>query len=354
MEMEIYCPEVTVDGFTIQYDGGSTRIAKDDTVMISDGAGTVTFDKAGLQESTVALAHDDMNQQRPYTFIYDPVTNTNITIAGKNITLNRNDGIIESIPVGVLLVDNQTAVNTATLVTEGGSGSLLNGDTQKIFSGTVISTGMNRADKGNVIRTGDGYSINTDPPPGLQRTENYEWDKFNGRESPYSSEETGIRNFDREIVNRKQPKELTLQEQYDFEAKSPEPPIDLTNGIRRLLEGINSLEGIPGESRDEDFKQAPIPEPHFTFTDESPYRLLMAEENVDIMEAMSRELHQRDINRGVAITIPTQDFKFGDPDELARVCHHHKEKVISAMRERATIKSEPTLQVNAINVPTRL
>lgn len=320
--------------------------------MISDGAGTVTFDKAGLTESTVTLLHDDMNQQRPYTFIYDPVTKKNITISGKNITINRNDGMIESIPVGVLLVDNQTAVNTATLVTDGGSGSLLNGDTQKIFSGTVISTGMNRADKGNVIRTGDGFSINTDPSPGLQRTESYQWDPFNGRESPYSTEETGVRDFDRQIVKRKQPKQLSLKEQYEFEAKSPEPQIDLSNGSRRLLD---SLDGIPPESRDKVLTQVTLPEqPFVPFINKVPNRLLMAEENLDIMEVMTRELHQRDINRGVAITIPTQDFKFGDPDELARVCHHHKEKVISAMRERASIQSEPTLlDVDAMNVPAR-
>jgi len=129
MEMEIYCPEVTDDGYKIEYDGGSTRVAKDDTVVISDGAGTVTFDKATLTESTIDMPRSAEDSQRPFTFIYDPVTKQNITISGKNVTINRYDGIINSKPVGILLINNQTDENTtATLITEGSSGSLTGGD----------------------------------------------------------------------------------------------------------------------------------------------------------------------------------------------------------------------------------
>ena len=63
----------------------------------------------------------------------------------------------------MLLIDNQTSTYTATLVTEGASGNLHIGETQKIYSGTVISTGMNRADPGSVVRKGNAYAIQEDP-----------------------------------------------------------------------------------------------------------------------------------------------------------------------------------------------
>ena len=311
MEMEVFCPEVTDDGYEIEYDGGSTRVTKDDTVMISDGAGTVTFDKASLTESTIDMPRNAEDSQRPFTFIYDPITQKNITISGSNITINRVDGEVYVKPVGVLMVNNQSAVNTATLVTEGGSGSLVEGDKQTIYSGTVISTGMNRADKGNVIRTGNGYAINEDASPGAQRTSSYWWNKFNDRDSPFSTGESGVRDYDRVIVNGLQPKQLTLEEQYKFEAPSPDPPvIGLVDETQLNTNPVNAN------------------------------RRLLGQEKAQTLVQMTRELHRKDINNGVPITILTEDFNFGNPDELARVCHHHKDKVLRAMDERKLIISE--------------
>lgn len=325
MEMEVFCPEVTDDGFKIEYNGGSTRVTKDDTVMISDGAGTVTFDKASLTESTIDMPRNAEQEQSPYTFIYDPVTRKNITISGRNITINHVDGHVFVKPVGMLMIDNQTDVNKATLVTEGGSGSLLEGDKKTIYSGTVISTGMNRADKGNVIRTGNGYAINEDASPGEQRTSAYWWNKFNDRDSPYSTAETGVRDNHRIIVNGKQPKQLTLEEQYKFEAPSPEPPvIGLVNDRQLHTNPVNTN------------------------------RRLLDDETLDILAAMTRELHQK-MHDGVPITILAQDFNFGNPDELARVCHHHKDKVLHAMHERELIGHDVRkLFTHIVTVPDKL
>jgi hypothetical protein len=172
---------------------------------------------------------------------------------------------------------------------------------------------MNRIDTGNVIRTGDGYSINTDPNPGQQRTGDYLWNTFNSRESPYFTSEVGVRGLDRDIVKGKQPKELKLGEQYKYEAPSPEPPV-----IGFVDEHVSN--------------QIPL-----TFN-----RRLLGQEKAELLAAMTRALHQKDMNRGVAITVPTQDFNFGNPDELARVCHHHKEKVVRAMNERKLFLNELT------------
>jgi hypothetical protein len=69
-------------------------------------------------------------------------------------------------------------------------------------------------------------------------------------------------------------------------------------------------------------------------------RRLLGQEKAQSLVQMTRELHRKDINNGVPITILTEDFNFGNPDELARVCHHHKDKVLRAMGERKLIISE--------------
>ena len=46
MEMEIYCADITADGYEINDD--STHITKNDQVIISDGAGTIVFNKDDL------------------------------------------------------------------------------------------------------------------------------------------------------------------------------------------------------------------------------------------------------------------------------------------------------------------
>jgi len=277
MEMEVYCPEVTADGYEIEIKDGTTRLTKNDRVIISDGAGTVVFDKDDLKEKTVMLPRDAKGGQIPVTFIYDPVTKKNITIAGKNITINKSDGTIGKASIGMLLIDNQTSTYTATLVTEGASGNLHIGETQKIYSGTVISTGMNRADPGSVVRKGNAYAIQEDPFPGEKRSgmspQQNTWDEFNSRDSIYSTAETGVRDLDRDIVNRKQPKELSKEDQYTYDAKSPDPP------------------------------------------------------------AIRRQLLQNDMSRGVPILIDKNDYNFGNPDEISRVCNQHKDKVIAASKE---------------------
>lgn len=67
----------------------------------------------------------------------------------------------------------------ATLVTEGVSGNLQLGKTQKIYSGTVVTNGMNRADPGSVVRRGNGYVIVKESSS----------NDFNQRNSPYATEE---------------------------------------------------------------------------------------------------------------------------------------------------------------------
>lgn len=290
MEMEVYCPEITEDGYDITFDMGATRITKNDRVIVSDGAGTVMFNKDSMTEKTVPLPRNEFNKQNPFTFIYDPVTKKNITIAGGNITINRSDGVLYKNPVGIMLVDNQTNPYAATLITEGGTGNLRAGDDQKVYSGTVISTGMNRADKGSVVRLGNGFAINEDPAPGqkrdgLARTRHW-WNPFNTRDSPYFTAEVVKSDLGRDIVNGKQPKELTLEEQYTYEAPSPDP---------------------------------------LTFT---------------------RRLHQNDMGRSVPIIINKNDYNFGNPRELERVCHHNKDKVEEASKERKAILADVELMKN--------
>ena len=287
MEMEVYCPEITEDGYEVIFDSGGTRTTKNDRVIISDGAGTVMFDKDDMKEKFITLPRNEKNQFQPYTFIYDPVTKKNITITGKNITINRSDGVLAKDPVGIMLVNNLTSPYTATLITEGGSGNLRAGDSQKVYSGTVISTGMNRADPGSVVRSGSGYSINQDPVPGQKRTglelhRNW-WDNFNARDSPYSTEEVVKSDLGRDIIDKKQPKELTLEEQYKYEAKSPDP-------VKKV--------------------------------------------------SFRRSLLQNDMERGVPILIDKNDYNFGNPDELDRICHMNRDQVLAVSKELKAVRDD--------------
>jgi hypothetical protein len=232
--MEIYCPSVTEDGYAIDIDKGTVRIDKNNEVMISDGAGTAIFKKDSLTEETISIPRDP-DTSLPYTHIYDPVTKQNITITGTNITVNKANGIVDRDPVGILFVDNLTDPYSATLVTEGGTGNLRAGNTQKIYTGTIISTGQLRADKGNVVRHGRGYAIQKYLAPGEKRTIYGWWNGFYSSQSLSSSESGGSgydgsyahhsrgksssddanngrssdsRDIGREIVNGLQPKDM--------------------------------------------------------------------------------------------------------------------------------------------------
>lgn len=190
LEMEVYCPSVTEDGDPIIIDQGTVEIHKNDKVMVSDGAGTAIFaNDNAYQKETIAIPRDP-DTSLPYTHIYDPVTKQNITITGTNITINTANGITKRDPVGILFVDNLTDPYSATLVTEGGTGNLRAGDTQKKYTGTIISTGQNRAEDGSVVRHGRGYAIKQRLEPGQKRTIYGWWNGFYSSQS-FSSSESG-------------------------------------------------------------------------------------------------------------------------------------------------------------------
>ena len=248
MEMEVYCPEVTDEGYPVTIQGGTAYTDGNSQVTVSDGAGTGVFDRDSLTEETVAITRDPDSRQQPFTHIYDPHTKQNITITGTNVTLNRAQGQVKSDPVGVLLVDNITDPYAATLITEGGSGNARVGDTQKVYKGTIISTGTANTKDGTVIRHDDGYAVKTDFEPGTQRTISYRWNKFYDGKEPAADK----RDQDQTIIDGKQPKEIAAES----------PP------ARRAL--------------------------------------------------------------GVSIKVPTEDFKYGNPEDLQRICHKHKDKVLEA------------------------
>jgi hypothetical protein len=227
--------------------------------MISDGAGTVIFDKNGMDNPNGETFNIPRNltTSLPYTFIYDPVTKKNITITGKNITINTANGVTQRDPVGILLVDNLTTPYQATLITEGGTGNLRAGNIQTKYTGTVISTGPNRADDGDVVRHGRGYAIKKMLEPGSKRTIYGWWNGFyssqslsasesggSGYDGSYtyrkpaisSSDEGGVesddRDMEREIINYLQPKEIVRRRAGEIRIKVPAEEVRLFGEAR--------------------------------------------------------------------------------------------------------------------------
>ena len=87
----------------------------------------------------------------------------------------------------------------------------------------------------------------------------------------------------RDIIDKKQPKELTLEEQYKYEAKSPDP-------VKKV--------------------------------------------------SFRRSLLQNDMERGVPILIDKNDYNFGNPDELDRICHMNRDQVLAVSKELKAVRDD--------------
>lgn len=279
--MEIYCPAITDDGYPISIEHGTVEITKNDKVMISDGVGTAIFAKDGLNKETITIPRDP-DTSLPYTHIYDPVTKQNITITGTNITINKGNGITQRDPIGILFVDNLTDPYSATLITEGGTGNLRAGNIQKKYTGTIISTGTNRADKGNVVRHGRGYAIQKYLEPGQKRTIYGWWNGFYSSQSLSSSESGG-------------------------------------SGY----EGSYSHHGRPGLSSSDEAGNG------------------RSSDSRDIGREMDNGVQPKDmvrhLERGVSIKVNSDDYKrFGE----RRVCSNNKHKILQAQRRAREVAEQ--------------
>lgn len=192
-EMEIFCPLVTDAGYEVTYDRGTVEIAKNTEVVVSDGAGTAVFDKSDMERHEVTNERDD--EGLPYTEVYDPTARKMVRINGTDISINsEGNGIVKRDPTGILWVDNTTTPYQATLVTEGSTGNLENrrmGDIHTEYTGTIIQTGQNRVDKGDVVRHGRGYAVQYTPEIGSRRTIYGWWNGFYSSKSASSSESGG-------------------------------------------------------------------------------------------------------------------------------------------------------------------
>jgi len=107
---------------------------------------------------------------------------------------NSTTGIVRRDSTGILMIDNTTGNITGSLVTEGSTGNLetkRDGDMQIEYSGTIVSTGQNRVDKGDVVRHGRGYAVQINEPPGYRRTIYGWWNGFYSSKSASSSESGG-------------------------------------------------------------------------------------------------------------------------------------------------------------------
>jgi hypothetical protein len=302
MEMEVYCPEYTPDGYQVIYNsGGYVRIDKGDEVIVSDGAGTVIFDGANVDESVVYTPRNPSNGQQPYNQIYDPVTQKWVTISGTNITVNNDNGVTQRDPVGVLLVDNVTNPNDwkATLITEGASGALTSVDEQRKFVGSVIATGEHRTESGTVIRHGRGYAIRQDLEPGTKREI---YGPFNGFDSSssHSSSQSGGSGYDGTYAHHPTGGKSSSEEGGHGTSDSRDQGYDVVGpySYRKLQDSPSSSEEWTYKSHDDNHHK-----------------------------------HRRD-GQVVSISVPPEEFKFGNPNDLQRICHKYKDKVEKASEER--------------------
>lgn len=286
--MEIYCPEVTDDGYPVVIDSGTVEIHKNDKVMVSDGAGTAIFaNDLDYNKETIAIPRDP-DTSLPYTHIYDPVTKQNITITGTNITINTANGITKRDPVGILFVDNLTDPYSATLITEGGTGNLRAGNTQKKYTGTIISTGANRADDGSVVRHGRGYAIKQMLAPGTKRTIYGWWNGFYSSQS-LSSSESGGSGYEGSYQHHSR----------GGLSSSDDPNNGGTSDSRDI--GREMDNGVQPKDQVRKLDSAPIP------------------------EDVKRHLQKY----GVGIKVSHREYsQFGEK----RVCQNNREKVVSAQR----------------------
>lgn len=106
------------------------------------------------------------------------MTGEEITITGKNLTMNLSMGVAERDPIGVLVVNNET--KDGTLITEGSTGtfSFHPNLQQSKYEGEIISTGHKRTDQYTPIRYGRGYAVNKAMGPGAKRTVDGPFDGF--------------------------------------------------------------------------------------------------------------------------------------------------------------------------------
>jgi len=178
MEMEVYCPDETKDGRAVSYIGSSviTDNEEGEDITVSDGPGTAVFNKTSLTTSTEALTYNEEGD--PYNTVYDSQTGQDVTITGKNLTMNLTMGVANRDPIGVMVVDNQT--KQGTHITEGSTGvfTLHPNQQQNKYEGEIIKSGHKRTDEGTPIRYGRGYAVNKVMGPGAKRSVDGPFDGF--------------------------------------------------------------------------------------------------------------------------------------------------------------------------------
>ena len=324
MEMEVFCPDFTPDGFEIHYDAGTVVTDRGTELLVSDGAGTVRFDRSSVVSSTQTIPR--LDDTTPYTHIYDPHTKSNITITGKNITYNKNQGLLKPDPIGVLMVDNYTNPISGTLITEGGTGNYEAGNNQKVYSGTILATGPNRAKEGDVVRHGRGYAIRTNPEPGLKRTIYGWWNGFLSSSSESSSESGGSGyqgNYNRHSRRKASSSDEGNPTTSDSRDIGREVVYNATTTRRTLRQKDRKTSQSISTSESADQTRATARAKELANVAPGDGGKAVADANVVHADAKPRM---------VAIKIPAEDFKFGDPQDLERICTKHKDKVNEAVR----------------------
>mmetsp|Transcript_28237 Transcript_28237/g.43304 ORF Transcript_28237/g.43304 Transcript_28237/m.43304 type:complete len:1047 (-) Transcript_28237:144-3284(-) len=313
MEMEVYCPEYLDDGRLAVYDRGMVKTESLDgsSVVISDGVGTVEFDKANLVESTIPIQHDA--EGNPYNTINDPVTGKDVTITGKDLQQNQPNGVTLQDPIGIIMIDNVT--HDGTMITEGGTGTIQETGTQSKFEGTVLKTGGKQVDIGTPIRFGRGYAINTRMDPGTKRTIYGPFGGFTSSSSESSSDSggSGYKGYH--------------EEESDPKAPSSSDEGGLTSDSRDMgYRGVKETSvnrGMRAKKRE-----------HRTL--EQRLAALKAPRTDGLLNSASSssEISSDETARKAGqlmIKVPAHEFKLGmDDRELKRICFKYKDRVAQA------------------------
>jgi hypothetical protein len=156
--LEIFCPTVTEQSEAVTYsaDGIVTTDHEDGKLTtISDGGGTVTFDRNTIQERTTLITRDITGN--PYLSIADPRTGNMATFRAADIVYNDESGVPKV--NGASAVSLDTTNNVTVLVTDGGTGTASEKSQHKEFTGFSVSTGSGRTPGATIIRHENGYGV---------------------------------------------------------------------------------------------------------------------------------------------------------------------------------------------------
>lgn len=347
LEVEVWCPDFTEDGYHVDYTDGTVVTDRGTEILVSDGAGTVRFNRTDLEQYEQDVERFD--NSTPYTEIYDPATDTNLTIHGSNLTYNDSLGVILPDPIGVVVVDNYTDPTEGTLVTDGATGHYKKEkkDKHKVYSGKVLSVGCNRDVRENdVVRWGRGYALRKDLDPGKKRTINGWWNGFKkdhstgiarsgngkggkgkggssgsgGKGKGKSSSDTGGSGYQGEYNKHSRRKTSSSEDKHILHGgKSDDSTSSSSSG-----KGSKSKSGYywwtSRKLGDQQGEQS------------------ISSEDTSISEDDPRYHQQQphDGHRGVAIMVPRDEVKFGSPADMERLCLKHQDKVVLASRSRRT------------------